>query len=604
MIPVLYAANATDFSSFGHGALTDTISCEITEERNGVFECLLKYPVSGQHYGLITKECIIKAKPNDTAADQAFRIYRITKPLNGIVTIYGQHISYDLANVPVLPFFTESRSPQLILSQLLAGDTRFTGWTDYSDAKAFSVTQPKSVRACLGGAEGSMLSKWHGEFEWDNYTVKFHSHRGQKTGVVIEYGKNLTALEQDEDNSGVYTALLPYAVYTPEGAETETVVTLPEVTLPIVTSEIVRAKTLIMDFSDQFDGVVTEEALRAKANSYIKANPLGATMPTVKVSFETLWKQPEYSALLERVNLCDTVTIRHSLLGVSVSAMVIETVYDTLAERYKSISLGQSKSSMITTISEVQSTVDKVVSTVGRFPKLLQTAIGKATGLITGQSGGYVVIHTSEENGQPYELLILDAPSIDEAVNVWRWNVGGLGFSHNGYNGPYETAITADGQIVADFITSGSLVANIIKAGVIQSQDGSSWWDLESGEVVLRAYATSKEVTEVSDRITTIEEQKMLRLVIISSNGNIFKNGNVKTLLSAVVYSWDKDITDTLDANQFIWTRVSEDTEADKVWNEQHFGGSKAVVITSADVKVRATFYCDLIDTTTRQSLL
>lgn len=604
MIPVLYPPNATDFSTFGRGVLTDTISCEVTEERNGVFECLLRYPVSGQHYGLITKECIIKAKPNDTAADQAFRIYRITKPLNGIVTIYGQHISYDLANVPVLPFSTESRSPQLILSQLLAGDTRFTGWTDYSDAKAFSVTQPKSVRACLGGTEGSMLSKWYGEFEWDNFTVKFHSHRGQKTGVVIEYGKNLTAMEQDEDNSGVYTALLPYAVYTPEGADTETVVTLPEVTLPIVTSEIIRAKTLIMDFSDQFDGVVTEDALRAKANSYIKANPLGTTIPTVTVSFEPLWKQPGYSALLERVNLCDTVTIRHSALGVSASAMVIETVYDTLAERYKSISLGQSKSSMITTISEVQSTVDKVESTVGRFPKLLQTAIGKATGLITGQSGGYVVIHTNEENGQPYELLILDAPSIDEAVNVWRWNVGGLGFSHNGYNGPYETAITADGQIVADFITSGSLVANIIKAGVIQSQDGSSWWDLESGEVVLRAYATSKEVTEVSDRITTIEEQKMLRLVITSSNGNIFKNGNVKTLLSAVVYSWDKDITDTLDANQFVWTRVSEDPETDKVWNEQHFGGAKSVVITGADVKVRATFYCDLIDTTTRQSLL
>ena len=335
MIPVLYPANATDFSSFGLGVLTDTVSCEVTEERNGAFECLLKYPVSGQHYGLITKECIIKAKPNDTADNQAFRIYRITKPLNGIVTIYGQHISYDLANVPVLPFSTESQSPQLILSQLLAGDTRFTGWTDYSDAKAFSVTQPKSVRACLGGTDGSMLSQWHGEFEWDNFTVKFHSHRGQKTGVVIEYGKNLTALEQDEDNSGVYTALLPYAVYSEDGSDTESVVTLPEVTLPIVTSEIVRAKTLIMDFSGEFESgtTITEDELRAKANAYISANPLGATSPTVTVSFEPLWKQPEYSALLERVNLCDTVTIRHSALGVSVSAMVIQTVYDTLAER-------------------------------------------------------------------------------------------------------------------------------------------------------------------------------------------------------------------------------------------------------------------------------
>ena len=422
MIPVLYPANATDFSSFGLGVLTDTISCEVTEERNGVF-------------------------------------------------------------------------------------TRFTGWTDYSDAKAFSVTQPKSVRACLGGTDGSMLSKWHWEFEWDNFTVKFHSHRGQKTGVVIEYGKNLTALEQDEDNSGVYTALLPYAVYSEEGSDTETVVTLTEVTLPIVTSEIVRAKTLIMDFSGEFESgaTITEDELRAKANAYISVNPLGATIPTVTVSFEPLWKQPEYSALLERVKLCDTVTIRHSALGVSVSAMVIQTVYDTLAERYTSISLGQSKSSMITTVSEVQSSVEKVESSIGKFPKLLQTAISKATGLITGQSGGYVVINTDSESGQPYELLILDAPSIDEAVNVWRWNVGGLGFSKNGYNGSYETAITADGQIVADFITSGSLVANIIKAGVIQSQDGSSYWDLETGEVVIRGYASSDAIESVTRDIEGLD---------------------------------------------------------------------------------------------------
>lgn len=605
MIPVLYPANAADFSTFGIGALTDAISCEVTEERNGLFECLLKYPITGQHYGRIAKECIIKAKPNDTSTPQAFRIYRITKPLNGVVTIYGQHISYDLANVPVMPFTTESRSPQLILSQLLAGDSRFTGWTDYSEAKPFSVTQPKSVRACLGGSEGSMLSKWHGEFEWDNFTVKFHTHRGVSTGVVIEYGKNLTALEQDEDNSGVYTQLLPYAIFTAEGAESETVVTLPEETLPIVSAEMVREKTLIMDFTDRFESgaAITEEMLRATANDYIKENPLGATIPTVKVSFEPLWKQPEYAALLERVNLCDTVTIRHSALGVSVSAMVVQTVYDCLAERYTSITLGSEKSSMITAISEVQSSVNKVQTTVGRFPKLLQTAIGNATSLITGQSGGYVVLH-SGENGQPYELLILDAPSIEEAVNVWRWNVGGLGFSHNGYNGPYETAVTADGQIVADFITSGSLVANIIKAGVIQSQDGSSYWDLETGEVVLRAYATSKEVTKVSDRVTEIEEQKMYRLVITSSNGNIFKNGNIATTLSAQVYSWDENITYSLDPNQFVWTRVSEDADSDKLWNAAHYGGAKQIVITADDVKVRATFFCDLIDTATRQILL
>lgn len=605
MIPVLYPANATTLSTFGLGVLTDTISCEITEERNGVFECLLKYPVSGQHYGLITKECIVKAKPNDTAADQAFRIYRITKPLNGIVTIYGQHISYDLANVPVLPFSTESRSPQLILSQILSGDTRFTGWTDYSDAKAFSVKQPKSVRACLGGTEGSMLSQWHGEFEWDNFTVKFHSHRGQKTGVVIEYGKNLTDLEHDNENTDVYTDLLPYAVVTAEDG-TETAVTLPEVLLPISDTTLVQRKTLIRDFTEYFDeeNPVTVDGLRAYANNYLKNNPLGTATPTLTVAFEPLWKQPEYAAVLERVSLCDIVTIRHSLLGITAKAKVITTVYDTLAEKYISISLGSAKANLLNNVSAAEAAAEDASAKVDRFPVLMNSAIKNATGLITGQTGGYVVIHTDSDSGQPYELLILDAPSIEEAINVWRWNVGGLGFSSNGYNGPYETAITADGQIVADFITSGSLVANIIKAGVIQSQDGSSYWDLETGEVVLRAYATTETVDKVSDRISAIEEQKMYRLVISSSNGNIFKNGNIKTTLYATVYSWDDNITDTLDDNQFIWTRVSDDSEADAVWNADHFGGSKSIEITSDDVEVRATFFCDLIDTTTRNSLL
>ena len=157
---------------------------------------------------------------------------------------------------------------------------------------------------------------------------------------------------------------------------------------------------------------------------------------------------------------------------------------------------------------------------------------------------------------------------------------------------------------MADFITSGTLVANIIKAGVLSSQDGSSYWDLESGEIVLRAYATTQSVVETNERIDEINEKKMYRLVISSSNGNIFKNGNIHTTLSATVFSWDENITDELDENQFIWTRVSADTEADERWNEEHFGGSKSVEITSEDVDVRATFFCDLIDTTTRESLL
>ena len=608
MVPVLYKANSTNFDTYGIGVLKDCTSCEVTEERNGAFECQFKYPIHGTLYKEITTERLVKAKPNDTAADQVFRIYRISTPINGEVTVYAQHLSYDLLGVAALQWASDSISPSLAMERVFqntATPHNFTCQTDYSAAKAFSVSKPQSVRACLGGVSGSFLDLWGGEFEWDNFNVIHHQGRGQKTGVVIEYGKNLTDLEHESENADVYTDLLPYAVITADDG-TETVITLSEVLIPIAETTLVQRKTLIRDFTEYFDELnpISESGLRAFAYKYLSNNPLGVSTPTVKVAFEPLWKQPEYAAVLERVSLCDTVTIRHSVLGITAKAKVITTVYDTLAEKYISITLGSAKANLINNVTSAESAAQEAVQKVDRFPALMNSAIKNATSLITGQSGGYVVIHTDSDNGQPYEILILDAPSIDAAVNVWRWNVGGLGFSKNGYNGPYETAITADGQIVADFITSGTLVANIIKAGVLQSQDGSSYWDLESGEVVLRAYATSDSVEQVGDRVTDIENKRMYRLVISSSNGNIFKNGVISTTLYATVFSWDENVTDSLDPNQFIWTRVSADPSSDAKWNADHAGGTKSVEITSEDVDARATFFCDLIDTTTRSSLL
>ena len=479
MIPVLFKANATAFNTFGIGVLKDCTFCEVTEERNGAYECQLKYPITGALYKELAPERLIKAKPNDTAKDQMFRIYRISTPIDGVVTVYAQHLSYDLSNIAALQWSEESISPTLAMERVFANTATphgFTCQTDYSAAKPFAVSKPQSVRACLGGVAGSFLDQWGGEFEWDNFHVIHHQGRGNHTGVVIEYGKNLTDMEHDDDNTDVFTDLLPYAVSTAEDG-TETVITLAEVLIPVVETTLVQRKTYIKDFSEYFDmeETITEEALRAKANNYVEVNSLGIGKPSITVAFEPLWKQPEYAAVLERVSLCDTVTVRHSVLGITAKAKVIATRYDTLAEKYISIELGSAKANLLQNVSSAQDAAEQAAAKVDRFPALMNTAIAEATGLITGQTGGYVVINTHSDTGKPYELLILDAPSIAEAVNVWRWNVGGLGFSHNGYNGPYETAITADGQIVADFITSGTLVANIIKAGVLQSQDGSSY---------------------------------------------------------------------------------------------------------------------------------
>lgn len=509
MIPILYKADAVDFSTFGIGALSECTLCEVTEERNGAFECTLKYPVTGRLFSELKNERLIKAKPNDTSEEQLFRIYRITTPINGIVTIYAQHISYDLSNIAELMWSSAMISPSLAMSRLFtktASTHNFKCSTDFSSAKPFLVSKPKSVRACLGGSEGSMLDLWGGEYEWDNFNVILHSKRGKDNGVVIEYGKNLTEMEQDNDFTDVYTDLLPYAVFSDEN--TEKVIALSEITLPIIDRP-TRQKTLIKDFTEFFEdkSSINENSLRNKAKEFIKENPLGVETPTLTVAFEPLWKQPEYSAILERVSLCDTVTIRHSALGITAKSKVIKTVYDSLAEKYVSITLGTAKSNFVNTVGDIKTELSEVKNKTEHFPLLINTAVKNATSLITGQNGGYVVINTNSVSGQPYELLILDAPKIESAVNVWRWNVGGLGFSKNGYNGPYETAITSDGQIVADFITSGTLTANIIKAGAISSFDNSSWWDLESGEVHLKAYATTDSVNQLKETVSAVTKK-------------------------------------------------------------------------------------------------
>lgn len=133
---------------------------------------------------------------------------------------------------------------------------------------------------------------------------------------------------------------------------------------------------------------------------------------------------------------------------------------------------------------QVKHLAQQIENTNSPFRQQQQTAINNATNWITGAKGGYVVINKNEQD-QPYEILIMDTPDISTAKNVWRWNQGGLGFSSNGYNGPYATAITQDGSIVANFITTGVLNAGLITTGVLKSENEKSYFDLNSGEVNL-----------------------------------------------------------------------------------------------------------------------
>ena len=108
MKPILYPAGETQFKNNGLGRLSEATKCLVTEERNGQYELEMQYPVTGRHYKEIIEERIIAARHDDSDDVQPFRIYKITRPMNGIVTVSARHISYQLSKVAVMPFSAET----------------------------------------------------------------------------------------------------------------------------------------------------------------------------------------------------------------------------------------------------------------------------------------------------------------------------------------------------------------------------------------------------------------------------------------------------------------------------------------------------------------
>lgn len=486
MTPILYPSNEKQFNTNGIGILSGAVSCLVSEELNGKYELTMQYPLAGIHFKEIEKRSIIFAKPNKEDNPQPFRVYRITKPMGRTVSIYAEHISYDLSGIPVKPFTAGSAAAAMSnLETGAATDSPFTFWTDKTNAGELTVAVPTSTKAVLGGGAENILSVYGGELEYDRFVVRLHGQRGINRGVSIRYGKNLTSLEQDENISNVYTGVYPFYVDA-DGKITQ----LDELIVP-APGVYDYTRILTLDLSTEFDETPTQNQLRSATEAYIEANGVGIPKVSIKASFAQLSQAVEYKDIetLERITLGDTVSVEFPALGVSASAKCVRTIYNVLTNQYEGIELGDTRNNIADTIARQQETISAIMKerAEGGVTTAVQEAINAATALITGNKGGYVVLHSTTGGKQPDEILILDKPSIEEAVKVWRWNNSGLGYSSTGYNGPYETAITQDGQIVADFITAGGMNAARITAGVLSSADGRVQFDLTAGTLYVKS---------------------------------------------------------------------------------------------------------------------
>lgn len=509
MIPVLYEVDERLFNTNGLGRLSDAIQCAVTEERNGQFELYLQYPVDGEHYEELAHSRLIFAVPADGVGAKPFRIYRISKPMNGRVEVFAEHISYQLSQCIVKPF--EATGINQVFAALKANSVIEYPFnydsSGISTSKEFSLTAPASVRSIMGGQDGSIIDTFGGEWEWGTAASQFmctlHQSRGLDRGVSIRYGKNLLDLTQEENIQNTVTGIVPFWKGQNEAQEEDYVFLEDGYILKDGISESYPYQRLeLVDLSQQFDGKPNEEELLLEAQAYIASHDIGKPTVNLTISFVALWQTEEYKdiAPLERVNLCDTVTVEFEKLGVSVSAKVVKTVYNVLLERYDSIELGETKGTLAKTVQQSIDTVKKDIEdakSTYATKSMVNQALDEASAKITGGLGGYVVINTNAD-GEPQEILVMNTPDKTTATSVMRINRNGIGFATgpNAYDGPFNSAWTIDGSFNGQFIATGSLVADKITSGMLTSVSGDAYFDLDNDKIVCSELLGRQKSTE------------------------------------------------------------------------------------------------------------
>lgn len=404
MNPIIYGPNETSFTTNGYGRISQATKLTVEEELNGIFEAELEVPLLDPYYKELQKQRILYVMTDH--GKQPFEIYKFSKPLNGIVTVYLQHLSYRLNKMTATPFTGTSCADTLNQLVAMADDgATWSSWTDKDITKNWTLKNPRAIRNCLGGEQGSVLQLFGGEYEWDHRTVKLHTHRGANNGVVIRYGKNLTELVDEDDDATVYTSVLPFWFKAGEEGAADQYVVGSKVSTGLDQIDSAYDMCVPLDLSSEFSGQAeqtvtdpetgtssttmvdappTPAELTARAETYMVANTPWLSKKQLTVSFVPLWETAEYkdSAPVEEVHLGDTVKVLYTALGVSQEMKVIRIVYDALKERVEEIELGDKRATLGSLINDSVSSAQaetnaaiaaidgKIVAVEGQFGRV------------------------------------------------------------------------------------------------------------------------------------------------------------------------------------------------------------------------------------------
>lgn len=576
---ILHDKTNNDWNSLGFGPLVDAMNPKVTREKHGIYDLQFQYPVNGPLFDelKIGRWIVSDAGPTIVSQAQRFEIATISKPIDGIITVYCEHKRYQLLRTIVkVGEKMSTTKAQLALNELLQLSEPKSDFTYFSDVQTdagMDFSDPakfENVQSALGGVRGSILDNFGGEYLFDNNKVSLLQSAGKESNVIIAYGKNLTDITQEESIESTYTSVYGWAK-----DEEGKVITLPET---YIDSEYVGSYTQrriqMKDFSDET--ITTAAQLRTAVQNFIKNNKIGVPKVSIKAKYEELSSSinAENLKLLESIDLCDYVTISFNQLGINTSAQIVKTVWNVGLDKYDSVELGDARTDFAKVLEDNKTDTGQIEDKLG----WLEDAQNEASDILNNPGKGNVVIYPSLAN--PQEILIMDTKDINTARNIWKWNAGGLGFSSTGYNGTYGLAMTNNGAIVADRVTTGTLKAiNIIGVTISGSTISSDGLDykitMNNGKMTWFSNSKKKDVISLESVDSPQTDVGVVQYKM--SPGGGFRIVDTKGNL--VMSSWDNGVKDST------WLSFSA---SNFDWNSNSFGGNTRISADANQITINA----------------
>ena len=494
----IYNKSNSNFDFNGDMILKPSL-CDLEVELNGIIEVTLEHPYDKEgRWKYIVEDNILRVPYPWKEEGQLFYIYDKEKGMTG-VTCKARHIFFDLASEILIDCRPTNATGQEALKKILDG----TGFTGHSNIitrnSAYYIRKHIANEALISDDENSFINRWGGELDVDNFHVYMNERTGGEYGVTFRYGQDLIDLKENSNIDSIITRILPVGF---NG------ITIPEhyVDSPLINkyrkikADVIKFDHIkVKESPEDEEGYNTlEEAQEALREACKKMFDEGIDKLLYQVDvevakLENTLKYKEYKNLLE-VGLGDTVGVEHLDIGINIKTRVIKFVYDCISQKFKNITLGNYIENYIDNQNNTDNILNRILNNDGTVNAI------EVAGVLNAIN---VKMRAMKDIAQKQDVRALLCEDLDpESPTYGAMCYGTMGFMIASERTPdnrdwnWRTFGTGKG-FFADLIVAGTMLADRIRGGVLESIDGSIQLDLSNTSTGIQFKRNGKKAIDI-----------------------------------------------------------------------------------------------------------